>query len=293
MPQLSPKLASLGLIIGCIVFGLGSVIVAHLQLGAYAVAFWRLAVAAVIFALLMRFFAHKLPKSPRAICYALLSGVFLAFDLALWHESIYAVGPGISTLLNCLQIFWLSIIGVICFKEKLSRLQIISLALAFVGIAIIGSPEFGHNSHALWGFVSGIASGMMLSLSMVFIRKTHQAEPTSIFALMLLVSMGGMAALIVPMFILNAGNALPTTAAQIGWLLVYGALMQCFAWGLIAYCIPLLSLSVTGLLLLTEPVAALLIDFAFLGKPISTLQWLGAAITLVAIYLGSLKTNPA
>ena len=112
MPTLSSKTASLGLIIGCIVFGLGSVIVARLHMGAYAVAFWRLAVAAVIFALLMRFFAQKLPKNPRAVGFALLSGVFLAFDLALWHESIYAVGPGISTLLNCLQIFWLSMMGV-------------------------------------------------------------------------------------------------------------------------------------------------------------------------------------
>ena len=293
MPTLSPKNASLGLIIGCIVFGLGSVIVAHLHMGAYAIAFWRLAVAAVIFALLMRFFAQKLPHSPRAIGFALLSGVFLAFDLALWHESIYAVGPGISTLLNCLQIFWLSMIGVMWFQEKLIRLQIISLALAVIGITIIGSPEFGHNSHALWGFVSGIASGLMLSLSMVFVRKTQQTVPTSIFSLMLLVSIGGMAALVAPALTLNGSNALPTTAAQIGWLLVYGAAMQCFAWGLIAYCIPLLSLSVTGLLLLTEPVAALLIDFAFLGKPISALQWLGAAITLLAIYLGSLKAGKA
>ncbi|EEP68256.1 putative membrane protein [Kingella oralis ATCC 51147] len=262
-------------------------------MGAYAVAFWRLAVAAVIFALLMRFFAQKLPKNPRAVGFALLSGVFLAFDLALWHESIYAVGPGISTLLNCLQIFWLSMMGVLWFQEKLGRRQIASFALALVGIAVIGSPEFGHNSHALWGFVSGIASGLMLSLSMVFIRKTHQAEPTALFALMLLVSIGGMAALVAPALTLNASNALPTTAAQIGWLLVYGAAMQCFAWGLIAYCIPLLSLGVTGLLLLTEPVAALFIDFAFLGKPISALQWLGAAITLLAIYLGSLKTEKA
>ena len=223
MPTLSSKTASLGLIIGCIVFGLGSVIVARLHMGAYAVAFWRLAVAAVIFALLMRFFAQKLPKNPRAVGFALLSGVFLAFDLALWHESIYAVGPGISTLLNCLQIFWLSMMGVLWFQEKLGRRQIASLALALVGIAVIGSPEFGHNSHALWGFVSGIASGLMLSLSMVFIRKTHQAEPTALFALMLLVSIGGMAALVAPALTLNASNALPTTAAQIGWMLRMGA----------------------------------------------------------------------
>lgn len=84
---------------------------------------------------------------------------------------------------------------------------------------------------------------------------------------------------------------LPTTWSQIGWILVYGAVMQCFAWGMIAYSIPLLSLSLSGLLLLTEPVAALMIDFAFLDKEINGLQWFGAVLTMVAIYLGSLKSK--
>ena len=68
--------------------------------------------------------------------------------------------------------------------------------------------------------------------------------------------------------------------------------MQCFAWGLIAYSIPMLSLSLTGLLLLSEPVAALLIDYFLLHKPINGLQWGGAALTLAAIYLGSQKPKP-
>jgi len=76
-------------------------------------------------------------------------------------------------------------------------------------------------------------------------------------------------------------------------VLVYGVVMQCFAWGLIAYAIPLLSLSLTGLLLLSEPVAALLIDYFLLSKPINGWQWIGAALTLAAIYLGSLKKNTA
>lgn len=48
------KLAPLGLVVGCIVFGMGSVIVAHVPVGAYAIAFWRLLVAGVIFVLLSR-----------------------------------------------------------------------------------------------------------------------------------------------------------------------------------------------------------------------------------------------
>ena len=279
------------LVVGCIVFGLGSLIVKFVPVGPYAIAFWRLAISAVIFWLLSRFFAQRLPHNKRAIRLALLSGAFLGFDLALWHESIYAVGPGISTLLNSLQIFFLSAIGFFFFQERLNKLQIVSLIMAISGVALIASPEFGHNSHAAWGFISGIVSGGMLALSMTFVRKTHQIERVSLFPMMLLVSVGGMLALLLPTLLLDWNQLYPTNLRDLGLIFIYGAVMQCFAWGLIAYAIPLLSLSLTGLLLLSEPVAALVIDYFWLDKPINATQWSGAALTLLAIYLGSLKSK--
>lgn len=285
------KWAAPGLVAGCVVFGMGSVIVAAVPVGAYAIAFWRLWVAALIFWLLTRWSGQRFPRSKKARRYGWIAGAFLGLDLALWHESIYAVGPGISTLLNSLQIFFLAAIGFFCFGEKQSRLQLLSLAIAITGVALIGSPEFGRNENAAWGFASGIVSGGMLALSMVFIRKTHEAEPTPIFPLMLLVSLGGMAALLLPSLLFNWNALYPDNLRDIGLILVYGAVMQCLAWGLIAYSVPLLSLALTGLLLLSEPVAALLIDFFFLGKDISALQWAGAALTMLAIYLGSLKRS--
>ena len=279
------------LIVGCIVFGLGSLIVKFVRVGPYAIAFWRLAVAAVIFWLLARFFGQKLPQNRKAVRTALLSGVFLAFDLSFWHESIRAVGPGISTLLNSLQIFFLSAIGFFLYGERPNKLQTASLFPAIAGVALIGSPEFGFNGNAVWGFASGIASGALLALSMLFVRKTHQIEPAALFPMMMVLSFGGAVALIIPALIFDGGALYPSTPRDIGLVLIYGALMQCFAWGLIAYAIPMLSLPLTGLLLLSEPVAALLIDFFWLGKPINPLQWGGAALTLLAIYLGSLKTR--
>ena len=292
MAVTSSRSASIGLVIGCIIFGLGSLIVAHVDVGGWAMAFWRLAISGVIFTVLAKLTGQHLPRSRRAIIYGLLSGAFLGLDLALWHESIYAVGPGISTLLNSLQIFFLAAIGFLYFAERQSILQLISLCLAMLGVAMIGSPEFAHNTDAVWGFVTGILSGAMLAASMTFIRKTHDTEPTPIFVLMQLVSIGGVLAMIVPMFVFDMGHILPNTWSEIGWILIYGAVMQCLAWGLIAYSIPKMSLALTGLLLLSEPVAALVIDYTWLDKPINTLQWSGALLTMFAIYLGSLKPKP-
>lgn len=292
MSNNTTRMATIGLVIGCIIFGLGSLIVAHVDIGGWAMSFWRLAISGVVFSILAKIAGQRLPNSRRAIVYGLLSGAFLGLDLALWHESIYAVGPGISTLLNSLQIFFLAAIGFLYFNERQSILQLISLCLAMLGVAMIGSPEFAQNSAATWGFITGIVSGGMLAASMTFIRKTHDTEPTPILVLMQLVSIGGVLAMIIPMLILDKGNIMPSTLSEIGWILVYGAVMQCLAWGLIAYSIPKLSLALTGLLLLSEPVAALLIDYTWLDKPINALQWTGALLTMLAIYLGSLKPKP-
>lgn len=277
------------LVVGCVVFGLGSLIVKFVDVGSYAIAFWRLLIAAPIFFLLGRFFRQKMPTKRKTVGYAILSGVFLAFDLALWHESIHAVGPGISTLLNSLQIFFLAAIGFFFYSERLSALQILSLILATIGVALIGSPEFGHNDNAAWGFVSGVLSGAMLALSMVFVRKTHEQEKVGLFPLMMILSFGGAMALVIPSLLFDAAHLYPKTLNDVILVSIYGIVMQCFAWALIAYAIPLLSLSLTGLLLLSEPVAAMLIDYFWLDKPINTIQWSGATLTLLAIYLGSLK----
>lgn len=296
-PHQNNRAAMLGLVVGCIVFGLGSIIVATVAVGGYAIAFWRLLVAGIIFFILLKLSNQALPSALKARWLAILSGVLLAFDLAFWHESIYAVGPGISTLLNSLQIFFLAFIGFVWFGEKQSKLQLSSLILAIVGVAMIAGREFHQNQQAMLGFVMGIASGAMLAGSMSLIRVAHNLEQRQtgrqidIFALMLLLSMGGVVALILPMLVFDSGALYPTTWQEVGLILVYGAVMQCFAWGLIAYSIPKLTLALTGLLLLCEPIAALLIDYFFLLKPINALQWLGAGITMVAIYLGSLKSE--
>lgn len=294
-PPSSSQTAIIGLVIGCLIFGGGGIIVALVPLGSYAIAGWRLLIGGVVFAVLAKLAKQPLPSSRSARYYSLLSGVMLGLDLALWHESIHAVGVGISTLLNSLQIFFLALIGYGCFGERQTLLQFVSLILAVVGVAMIGSPEFSHNTQASWGFISGIVSGAMLAGSMSFIRLAHQAErqaigqDVAIFPLMGLIGLGGIMALVLPMLWLDGDRLLPTTLRDIGLVVVYGTVVQCVAWGLIAFSIPRLSLALTGLILLSEPVVALLIDYFYLHKAIVGVQWLGALLTMFAIYLGSIK----
>lgn len=287
--QSQTTFAAPGLILGCIVFGLGSLIVKFVDVGSYAIAFWRLFIATPIFMVLIRVYGQSLPKDRRSLRLILLSGMFLGMDLAFWHESIHTVGPGISTLLNSLQIFFIAVLAWLLFHERLGWVRLLSLVIAIIGVAFIAGPEFQHNTSAGFGISMGLASGAMLALAMICIRRAAEIEHTPLFVTMFLVSIGGMLVLLPCALIFDSGSLYPVTGQGVFWTVVYGVVMQCFAWGLVAYSIPLLPLTLTGLLLLSEPVAALILDSFWLHKPINVIQWLGAILTLFAIYLGSLQ----
>lgn len=70
--------AAVMLVAGCILFGLGSLIVKFVPVGGYAIAFWRLLIASAIFWFLMKLKRRRFPKSKKAILYAVLSGVFFS-----------------------------------------------------------------------------------------------------------------------------------------------------------------------------------------------------------------------
>ncbi|SUO97129.1 DMT family transporter [Suttonella ornithocola] len=282
--------AIIGLLIGCIVFGLGSLIVAFVPINSYAIAFWRLLLACFVFVGIFLFRHQSLPGHPKALFFTCLAGIFFAFDLSLWHESIHAVGPGISTLLNSLQIFFITAIGFFFFQERPNRLQLLSLNIAILGVALIASPEFAHNQRAAWGFISGVLSGGALAASMSAVRKVHEYEPTPIIPLMLLFNLSG-TIILFPIALLADGAFFPSTLSSLFWTSVYGIVMQCGAWALVVFAIPRLSLALTGLILLSEPVAAIIIDATLLAKPITAIQWLGCGLTLISIYLGTLRRN--
>jgi drug/metabolite transporter (DMT)-like permease len=71
------------------------------------------------------------------------------------------------------------------------------------------------------------------------------------------------------------------------WLVCYGILSHCFGWMFIASSLPHVSTTEAGLALLLQPTLSFVWDVVFFGRPMSTMEITGAAIALLAIYLGS------
>ncbi|WP_455925532.1 DMT family transporter [Pseudomonas putida] len=282
--------AIIELTIGGLMLSLSALAVAFAHIGAGGAGFYRMLFASVLFFLLLK--VRRIPvwlKSARAQLYTALAGLFLAIDLALWHESIYIVGPGIGSILTNCQVFFMAVLGLFLLKEKPSVYFLISISIAFVGLYLLLLPEMG-SAVGVKGVVFGVLSGLAYAVCVYFLKINSQLPDGGGDKIAQMLNLSLWAALVLLGYAVVNGESLAIVDGQT-WviLIIYGILVQFVGWLLVNRSIGSISLGLAGLILLLEPVITYFIDVAFLGKASTTLQVCGALLTILAVYVGAIK----
>ena len=282
--------AILELTIGGLMLSLSALAVAFANIGAGGAGFYRMLLASVLFFLLLK--VRRTPvmlKGFKAQLYTALAGVFLAIDLALWHQSIYIVGPGIGSILTNCQVFFMTFLGFYLLKEKPTVYFLISITLAFIGLFLLLMPEMT-NALGVKGVVYGVLSGVAYALCVYFLKVNAQLPNGGGDKIAQMLNLSLWAALVLLVYAVVNGESLAINDGQtLLMLVVYGVLVQFVGWLLVNRSIGTISLGLAGLILLLEPVITYFIDIAFLGKANSVSQICGALLTILAVYIGSLK----
>lgn len=282
--------AILELTIGGLMLSLSALAVAFAHIGAGGAGFYRMLFASILFFLLLK--VRRIPvmlKGFKAQLYTALAGVFLAIDLALWHQSIYIVGPGIGSILTNCQVFFMTFLGFYLLKERPTVYFLISITLAFIGLYLLLMPEMT-NALGVKGVVYGVLSGVAYALCVYFLKVNAQLPNDGGDKVAQMLNLSLWAALVLLVYAVLNGESLAINDGQtLLMLVIYGVLVQFVGWLLVNRSIGTISLGLAGLILLLEPVITYFIDIAFLGKANSILQISGALLTILAVYIGSLK----
>lgn len=282
--------AIIELTIGGLMLSLSALAVAFANIGAGGAGFYRMLFASILFYLLLK--VRKTPvllKSLKAQMYTALAGVFLAIDLVLWHQSIYIVGPGIGSILTNCQVFFMTLLGLYLLKEKPSIYFVISICLAFVGLYLLLMPEM-RSALGIKGVVYGVLSGLAYAICVYFLKVNTQLPDGGGDKIAQMLNLSLWAALVLLGYALLNNESLAIVDGQtLLMLIVYGVLVQFVGWLLVNRSIGALSLGLAGLILLLEPVITYFIDITLLGKESSLVQISGALLTIVAVYIGSIK----
>jgi drug/metabolite transporter (DMT)-like permease len=279
---------TLRLFIGAALISLSPVWVKLVSVSPTTSGFYRVLIGGAALALYLLISGQRLQLPKRTWNILLLAAVFFALDLWFWHRSIYYIGPGLSTLLANFQVFIMTAAGIIFLRESPRPVQLIAIPLAVVGLAlIVGLDWTGLPPGYRLGIIFGLLTAASYAAYLLCLRESRAGSqhqlPSREVAIISLVT-----AVILGISALLEGESLAIGSLQDAvWLGAYGLLSQCIGWMFIASSLPHVSTTEAGIALLLQPTLSFAWDVLFFARPMTATELLGAAIALLAIYMGS------
>lgn len=218
----------------------------------------------------------------------LVSSVFFALDLWFWHRSILYIGPGLSTLLANFQVFIMAAAGIVVFGQRPSARQLLAIPLAITGLVMIVGLDWNSlASEYRLGVVLGLLTAVSYAGYLLAMRQARAYSDTrlplseiAVMSLLVAGILGGVA------MVENVSLAIPTLR-DASWLIVYGIIANGLGMMAIASSLSRVGTTEVGIALLLQPTLSFAWDILFFARPTTTIEFIGAAIALCAIYLGS------
>jgi drug/metabolite transporter (DMT)-like permease len=219
---------------------------------------------------------------------ALITGVFFAADLILWHNSIEYVGAGLATVLANIQVVLVPVVAWAVLSEAPGKRVIAALPVALFGVILIsGVLEHGaYGRDPSKGAAFGVAAGCAYAAFLLLLRHSGSDVRRPAGPLFDATAVATVAAIIAGIIIGDA-RLIPTWPGA-GWLIVLALTSQVLGWLLITISLPRLPAAHTSLLLMVQPVGSVLLAALIFSEAPSGLQLGGVAMVLAALLIATL-----
>jgi drug/metabolite transporter (DMT)-like permease len=226
---------------------------------------------------------HRDSRVTRERILAFVSGIVLALDLTLWHESIALVGAGLGTVIANVQVVFVAVAAWLLYGERPTLRVVSIIAAVLAGVALTSglARTDAYGANPLLGAVVGLLAGATYAaFLLLFRRATRSAAPTS--GPLLDSTFGAIAGALLCAIFDPHFSLVPTWPAH-GWLVLLAIVSQVIGWLLIATALPRLPAIETSVLLLGQPVLAVLWGVIWFAERLSPLQWVGSGLVLAGV----------
>ena len=285
-PGRERALAFLALLVGGAAIASSPIWVRVADVGPMQSAFWRVALAVPFLGLWAWWTARRAPPAPAGTGFAaapmLLAGAAFAGDLAFWPLSIVYTTVANATLLANFAPVWVTLGGWLLFRQRVTGLFLLALAISLGGAAVLVGPSFSAGGQRLAGDAFGAVTAIFYGAYMLAIWRSRASGGT---ARVMTASSAMSAALLLPLALIWMGGLFPQSAR--GWAVMFGLalLPQVIGQSLIAYAMAHLPASLSAASLLVQPVFAAAYAWLILGEAMGGMQIAGGVVVLIGIYL--------
>lgn len=219
---------------------------------------------------------------------ALGAGLLYALHFGAWVWSLSLTSVAASVTLVTATPLLLAIVGLITGRDPPTRRLWISLALAAVGVTIIGGHDLGAAPSALTGDLLALLGAVGMAGYLVVVRRLGAVDPLAFTGVAAgvgaVVLLGGAAAL---------GLDLRPPSAEATLALCLAALVpQLIGHTALTWALRRATPTQVGLATVGEPVGAAFLAWLWLGERVAPPVFFGAALTLTAVVLALRRERP-
>lgn len=271
-----------------------SIFVRWAHVGPTESAFWRMAFGGIMLCILLGVRGQWRGIAWRDWVWLALPALAFGADLFIWHRSIEYIGPGLATLVANFQVFIMALVGVVFYRERLGPWFVFGLLLALVGLwLLVGVDWSAFTPRFRLGVYLGLSTGIAYSVYLLSLRGAQFARPNLTPMRALCLNSLICATMLAVAVLAEHGSFAIPDAETWAALLGLGLFGQVLGWVLIASAMPQLPASLVGLLLLLQPALSFVLDAILFARPTSALDWVGLALSLLGIFIGSARRRPA
>lgn len=284
--------AFLALLAGAIAMGVSPVFVRHADVGPFASAFWRAALALPLLAVWARIERPAGTPAPRWNTATLAAGVLFAGDLFFWHLAIMNTTAANATLLATLAPLWVMLASGALLKEPVTRAMALGLAACLLGAALLIGSSFAFAPERLTGDFYGVVTSIFFGSYFIAMRFARRGSTGMTPGLLVYRSSLITAAVLFVVALMLEETILPASLTGIAMLVALGVVAHAFGQGLLAFALGSLSAGFSALVIFLEAVAAAAVGYLFLGESVGPAQALGGAVILAGIYIARPRAAP-
>jgi drug/metabolite transporter (DMT)-like permease len=249
--------------------------------------FFRAAYALPVLAAVWGALRRRDRRTVRERAIAFGSGLILAVDLALWHESIALIGAGLGTVIANVQVVFVALTAWLLFDERPAARTVTVVGIVLVGVALtsgLARPD-AYGTRPVAGVMVGLLAGVAYAAFLLVFRASTQSDAPTVSPL-LDSTLGAVAGALVCSVVDPNFSLVPTWPAH-AWLILLALVSQVIGWLLITSALPRLPAIETSIMLLGQPAAAVVWGVLFFAERLSPLQWIGTVVVLAGVALQS------
>ena len=220
---------------------------------------------------------------------AIVSGLLLALDLDLWHESIALVGAGLGTVIANVHVVFVAAAAWLLYGERPTVGRIVTIAAVLGGVVLTSglARHDAYGAQPVAGAIVGVLAGVTYAAFLLVYRHANRTPGPRSGPL--LDSTIGMIAGALASAVFDPHFAFAPGMTATLWLVLLAIGSQVIGWMLIGMALPKLPIIETSVLLLGQPVFTVIWGLLLFDERLSTLQWAGSAIVLAGVGVLSMQ----